>query len=90
MKNGLGIMAIVALTLTLAGGCSLYRNDRCWMNKEQYLIARDLFIQTGSFDIVEQELARYEWRRCKINEALYRLEKEFEILPEEIEEAPVN
>jgi hypothetical protein len=75
-----GGLLVAVLTL----GCSLYRDDRCYVSNEQYSQARTMFIKSGSLDLVERELKDMQWRRSKINEILYRLRKEFEVLPEEI------
>jgi hypothetical protein len=83
----LGTGLLLAGLLLLPAACSLYRNDRCWVPPEQYSLARDVFIQTGSLDLVRQRLEDLQWERAKINEALYRLQKEFEVLPEEKPEA---
>jgi hypothetical protein len=83
LAHSLRLMLLLAACCAMAG-CSLYRNDRCWVPEEQYLIARELFVQTGSLDLVRQRLEEYEWRRCRINETIYRLGKEFEVLPEEL------
>lgn len=72
------------LVCTLTLGCALYRNDHCYVPNEQYVKAREMFVQTGSLDLVERQLKDLEWRPCKINEVLYRLSKEFEVLPEEL------
>lgn len=77
-------LPLLAAALLSLGGCRLYREDRCWIPPEQYLIARDLFIQTGSLDLVQQSLEAQQWRTCRVNEALYRLQKEFDVLPEEL------
>ena len=79
---GLALTIMLALILTLGTSCALYREDRCWIPPEQYALARDLFIQTGSLDLVQRNLEDMQWERCKINEAVYRLQKEFEVLPE--------
>src|SRR6185295_2328170 len=77
-------LAMLALTPVLVSSCAIYRNDRCFVPEEQYLTARDMFTRSGSLDIVERQLNAFEWRRCRVNEILYRLSKEFEVLPEEI------
>ncbi|MCE5231584.1 hypothetical protein LLG95_18555 [bacterium] len=73
--------AALAAGITLFG-CSLYRNDHCWVSDEQYAVAREIFVQTGSLDLVKQRLVALQWQRCAQNEAIYRLQKEFEVLPE--------
>ncbi len=79
----LGLAGLI-LMAGLATGCALYRNDRCWLPAEQYAMAREMFIQSGSLDIVGQRMEKLQWRRCRRNETLYRLQKEFEVLPEEL------
>lgn len=81
------ILRLLAVTwvlsgLVLATGCALYRNDRCYVDQGQYSLVRDLYVQSGSLDLVERELIDMQWERCKINESLYRLRKEFAVLPE--------
>jgi hypothetical protein len=81
-------VVVLAGAMALGSGCALYRNDRCWAPPEQYALARDLFIQTGSLDLVQRSLVDLEWETCKINEAVYRLQKEFEVLPEDRGDEP--
>lgn len=79
-----GWIAGGTLVLSLTLGCSLYRNDHCYVPDEQYAQARTMFIQTGSLDLVQRQLEDLQWRHCKVNETMYRLQKEFEVLPEEV------
>ena len=78
------LVALACLCAMLFAGCALYRNDRAWVPKEQYQYAREMFIQTGSLDLVQRRLTDMKWRRAKVNEIVYRLGKEFEVLPEEL------
>jgi hypothetical protein len=81
------LMAIAALAIA-ACGCqsfrNLYQNDRCFLSEERYSVARELFVETGSLDIVRQRLIALEWMKAEQNEALYRLGKEFQVSPEEL------
>lgn len=79
-----GRLAVCLLILSMITGCGLWLNDRCWVPPEQYAQAREVFIETGSLDLVEQRMRQQQWRRCRRNETLYRLEKEFTVLPEEV------
>lgn len=72
------------LLAVLVASCALYRNDRAYLADDQYGIARQMYLQTGSLDLVQKRLVNMEWRRAKVNEAIYRLQKEFEVLPEEL------
>jgi hypothetical protein len=82
--RALPLLASAALLATLVFGasCALYSQDRCYVPDNEYALAHDLFVQTGSLDLVEKSLKDQEWETCKINEALYRLQKEFQVLPE--------
>ncbi|HOE97467.1 MAG TPA: hypothetical protein PLS90_10205 [Candidatus Sumerlaeota bacterium] len=77
---------MLALALLPASGCALYRDDKCWVPPEQYAEAREYYIQTGSLELVGEYMKDNQWRRCRRNEVLYRLRKEFEALPEELPE----
>ena len=57
--------------------CALYRNDRCYVDDLQYKVAYNLFVESGSLRLVMEDLEKFQWSRCKINEVAYRLEKEF-------------
>ncbi len=72
--------SLFAAAFLSPSACALYRNDRCYVEDDQYRIAYNLFIESGSLDLVQRELKDFEWRRCAINEAVYRLEKEFEVV----------
>lgn len=75
------IPCLLASALFLApAACSLYRNDRCFVEDDMFEIAENLFIESGSLDLVERQLVELEWRRCEINETLYRISKQFEVV----------
>ena len=80
-RRAAGALALAALLLP-AGACALYREDRCYLDDKQFKIAYSLFIESGSLDLVKRQLAELQWRRCRINEAVYRLTKLSEV-PEE-------
>lgn len=88
MKRMLLLLVCAATILGAAASCSLYRNDRAYVPNEQYLYARDLYVETGSLDLVQQRLNALEWAPGKINETIYRLQKEFAALPEELPAPP--
>ncbi len=60
--------------------CALYREDRCLVEEAQYKIAHQLYVESESLDLVERQLKEMGWPRCKVNEAKYRLKKEFEVV----------
>jgi hypothetical protein len=50
--------------------------DRCFIEDEQFLYADKIYQDTYSLEQVERQLRKDEqWRRCEINEAIYRLKK---------------
>jgi len=73
-------LVVSLLLLAPLFSCALFREDRCYVDDDQYGLAHDLFVQTGSLDIVEKQLNEFDWRRCKVNEVIYRLRKEFEVV----------
>ena len=75
------LIALLAFLAPLVS-CSLYRNDRCYVDDVHYEVAYNLFLESGSLDLVERQLVEYQWKRCLINESVYRLKKEFEIAAE--------
>lgn len=85
LREGLARAASAALAAGLllgATACSIYRNDKCWVDDTRYASMRDVFVQTGSMDLVRSQMDALEWARCEKNEVAYRLSQEFEI-PEE-------
>lgn len=82
IRRTIGLAVLIAALMLSA--CALYRNDKCFLSDEQYGVARELFVQTGSIDLVQQRLTALQWLTCERNEAVYRLQKEFEVLPEEL------
>ena len=58
-------------------GCVTAPNDRCFIFDTRYHEARRAFERTGSVSLVRQALEDAHWPECEINEAIYRIEKEF-------------
>ena len=77
-------MLILVVVSAVLAGCTLYSSDHCWVPEDQYLDARTLYIQTGSLEIVKRRMEEMQWRICRRNEVVYRLQREFEVLPEEL------
>lgn len=71
---------LCAAILLSPAACAIYRDDHCFVEEDQYKIAYSIFLSSGSLDVVERQLKLREWRRCQINEAVYRLQKEFEVV----------
>jgi hypothetical protein len=50
--------------------------DRCYIENEQFVHADRLYSQMGSLDLVARYLREQDqWRKCEVNEAIYRLRK---------------
>jgi hypothetical protein len=79
---GLAIMlATAVLTCALLGGCtSAFGPPRSYLTPTKYQYVQQLYAKTNSLQIVQLTLEKERWRRSQINEALYRLEKENEII----------
>ena len=80
-KTGLraALVVMALLPLLAAAGCSIYRNDRCYVDDTRYGAMRQVFMQTGSVELVRQQMEDLQWARCEKNEVLYRISKEFEV-----------
>lgn len=81
LQSGLRWLALIAVSALCAApmACSIYRNDRCYIDEGRYGVLRGAFIQTGSLDLIRQQMETLQFARCQKNEVLYRLKKEFEV-----------
>lgn len=77
------LILLAGLTAGLAPGCAGLRTERCYVEDDQYSIAYNMFVESGSLDLVEQQLSDFQWRRCVINEVIYRLTHEFEVISDQ-------
>jgi len=59
--------------------CGWRAEDRCWIDKAKYEQARELYLSTASLEIVKESLEDAHWTTPQINEAVYRLKKEFHL-----------
>jgi len=73
------IFRVFALLLAAAlfVGCALYRQDKMYISDSKYEMARTAYDQTNSLLLTENRLRELNWQRAEINEALYRLKKEY-------------
>lgn len=78
MRKKIGLFLLL-LIISLSISCSVYLNDKCWISEEKYTEAKKYFNDTGSLNLTMQYLKDKKWRRCEINEAKYRLIKEFDL-----------
>ena len=72
------LIAILIISLSLAG-CAWQQHDRCWISKGQYHEAKKLYDKVGSLELVRQTLIDDNWLNGEINQAIYRLKKEYHL-----------
>ncbi len=73
------IFISLALCCVFLSGCAV-TDDRCWVDDYRYIKAKEIYEQTQTLDLVRYYLEnQHDWRRCEINEVLYRLKKEYHL-----------
>ena len=51
-----------------------------WIDDYRYRQVKQLYEKTQALDIVRRSLEnQHTWRKCEINEAIYRLKKEYHL-----------
>jgi hypothetical protein len=78
LLRGLTAAALI-LGLVAVSGCGIYRRDKCYVDDTRYTQMRDIFVESGSIELVKRRMDELQWMRCEKNEVLYRLKKEFEV-----------
>ena len=71
---GLLLLALLALS-----ACSLYREDHMCLTDQEYAFAKKTYDSTGSLVLTEKALVDRHWQRGQINEARYRLTKQYRL-----------
>jgi hypothetical protein len=81
VKRSLQILvpSLVLTAFLLLSACSLYRDDRMYLTDQQYAFAKKTYDSTGSLVLTEKALADRHWQRGQINEARYRLTKQYRL-----------
>lgn len=83
VARAVSLILVSGFLLSLSGaGCALYRNDKCYVEDIDYALAKGIFVESGSLDVVARQMDFLEWKRCEKNEVLYRLQKEFQVAAE--------
>ena len=59
--------------------CTLYRDDRVYLTDPEYAFVKKTYDSTGSLVLTEKILADKHWQRGQINEARYRLTKQYRL-----------
>jgi hypothetical protein len=73
------LAGLLLLALLPISACSLYREDRIYLTDQQYAFARKSYDSTGSLVLTEKALVDKRWQRGQINEARYRLTKQYRL-----------
>jgi len=73
------VILIIVLIIFLMSACAWRATDRCWIDDQRYKQVRELYLETASLEIVRQTLKDNYWTTPEINEAIYRLKKEFHL-----------
>ncbi|MCB2155022.1 hypothetical protein KQI84_09050 [bacterium] len=75
----LRILATI-LVLTLAAGsmsaCSWYSTNRCYLSIGRYRAMKQLYLETGSYQRVEQAMEDLQWAACERRQFRYQLQKD--------------
>jgi len=79
------IFVLLLFLLVVGAGCSVLKEDRCWVDDYQYLQAKKIYETTRNLDLVRRNLeGQHTWRNCEINEVIYRIKKEYHLEDETI------
>ena len=62
--------------------CAVDRKKRAFLPRYKYEQVQELYRDTESIDIVRRILEENQWYEAEINEALYRLRQENEVIEE--------
>lgn len=77
--NRLARAALCLLVLLGLTGCFGLAKGRCYIDDARYLRLRELFVQTGSLQRVENQMQSEGWIACERNEFHYRLVKDLDL-----------
>ncbi|HBF35049.1 TPA: hypothetical protein DDW35_10865 [Candidatus Sumerlaeota bacterium] len=69
---------LILISLTFAA-CNSFDGDKVYIPDTQYETAKRIYNETGSVQLTAGRLKELHWRSGEINEAVYRLTKQYEI-----------
>ena len=79
MRRFFTILTLVCMSALLAAGCAR-GPDRCFVDDNRYAEVKKLYEKTQTLDMVRLHLEdQHDWRKCEINEVIYRLKKEYHL-----------
>lgn len=79
MLNRLRLVVVLAVATTLAAvstGCVNKARDRCYLDMPRYRAMKEVFVETGSMQRVEQIMQEEQWRTCERNQFRYMLTRD--------------
>ena len=71
--------AFLILVSLLFTACNAFDGDRVYIPDTQYETAKRVYNETGSVQLTAARLKEWHWRQAEINEAVYRLTKQYEM-----------
>lgn len=80
-------LAALALLAAPTTGCVNKARDRCYLDMPRYRAMKEVFVETGSMQRVEQIMEEEQWRTCERNQFRYMLTRDLylEDLEEELD-----
>ena len=95
MLNRLRLLLLILAVAFVAGaatGCVNKSRDRCYLDMPRYRAMKDIFVETGSMQRIEQLMEEEQWRTCEKNQFRYMLTRDLylEDLEQELIYPPVG
>ncbi|MDX1972494.1 MAG: hypothetical protein SFY68_08195 [Candidatus Sumerlaeia bacterium] len=72
-------VAALGLVGILGTGCVHTPGDKCYVPPKRYNEMKQVFLDTGSMQRVEQEMETLEWAECEREQLRYQLAKELRL-----------
>lgn len=69
-------LALLALLVAPTVGCVNKARDRCYLDMPRYRAMKEVFVETGSMQRVEQIMEEEQWRLCERNQFRYMLTRD--------------
>lgn len=88
----LSLIVVVAAVAAATSGCVNKARDRCYLDMPRYRAMKEVFVETGSMQRVDQLMKEEQWRICEQNQFRYMLSRDLylEDLEQEINYSPAG
>jgi hypothetical protein len=73
------LFLVVISLLGVMTACTMFDGDKVYISDTQYATAQRVYNETGSVRLTAAKLKEFHWRSGEINEAIYRLTKQYEM-----------